>query len=79
MTKIARAAVFLALVAHVPASPAAQAPRNAIFVINTNEFSDVFAAMVRVEGRAARHPRKDLDATLRPYLTHGRRAGRVTT
>jgi AcrR family transcriptional regulator len=30
------------------------------------------------EGPAAKHLREDLDATLRPYLTHGRRAGRVT-
>ena len=31
------------------------------------------------EGPAAKHLREDLDATLRPYLTHGRRAGRVRT
>ncbi len=31
------------------------------------------------EGPAATHLREDLDATLRPYLTAGRRAGRVTT
>ena len=31
------------------------------------------------EGPAAKHLREDLDATLRPYLTRGRRAGRVTT
>jgi AcrR family transcriptional regulator len=31
------------------------------------------------EGPAAKHLREDLDTTLRPYLTHGRRAGRVTT
>ena len=31
------------------------------------------------EGPAARHLREDLDATLRPYLTHGRRASRATT
>ena len=31
------------------------------------------------EGPAAKHLLEDLDATLRPYLTHGRRAGRVTT
>jgi AcrR family transcriptional regulator len=31
------------------------------------------------EGPAAKHLRHDFDATLRPYLTHGRRAGRVTT
>jgi AcrR family transcriptional regulator len=29
------------------------------------------------EGPAAKHLRADLDATLRPYLTHGRRTGRV--
>ncbi len=31
------------------------------------------------EGPAATHLREDLDATLRPYLTQRRRAGRVTT
>lgn len=31
------------------------------------------------EGPAAEYLRADLDATLRPYLTHGRRAGRGTT
>jgi AcrR family transcriptional regulator len=31
------------------------------------------------QGPAAKHLREDLDAMLRPYLTHGRRAGRVTT
>ena len=31
------------------------------------------------EGPAAKHLLEDLDATLRPYLAHGRRAGRVTT
>ena len=35
------------------------------------EDADVFAAMVRVEGRAARHLREDLDATLRPYPRRG--------
>jgi AcrR family transcriptional regulator len=30
------------------------------------------------DGPAAKHLREDLDATLRPYLTQGRRAGRVT-
>ena len=31
------------------------------------------------EGPAAKHLREDLDAALRPYLTHGRRARRVRT
>jgi AcrR family transcriptional regulator len=31
------------------------------------------------EGLAAKHLRQDFDATLRPYLTHGRREGQVTT
>jgi AcrR family transcriptional regulator len=30
------------------------------------------------EGPAAKRLREDLNATLRPYLTHGRRAGRMT-
>ena len=30
-------------------------------------------------GPAAKHLRHDFDATLRPHLTHGHRAGRVTT
>jgi AcrR family transcriptional regulator len=31
------------------------------------------------EGKAVRHLRQDLDAALRPYMTHARRASRMTT
>jgi hypothetical protein len=63
--KIARAAVFLALVAHFLASPAAQTPRSTIFVINTNEFWLNLHDFLYVLGQARGRPAASLREAMR--------------